>query len=403
MYLLFFGRTSIVRTDEDFLREVRRLNVDQKRLFSVVSQKLGNSDCTNNPLRFFITGGAGSGKSFTLKLFVEQIRRLSKDRHSVVIAAPTGVAARLVGGCTLHSTFSLPIEKGHIPTLRPLSGDRLQRERVKWRNINWLIIDEISMVPYHTLRNIHIRLQKIKQSSDFFGGVNILLFGDIMQLPPVAKTSGGSYCFRQPDQLAAEPHLWKLFSFTELRENMRQGNDTTFVDILNNVRVGKLSIDQLSILDSRRLQNTNDHDDVLRIYPTIKQVDMYNREMSEALARVTKVYDTQAVDTSTETKTYGRKPQSEHVPNDPNKTGGLVNKLHIGIGSRVMLRQNLNIHRGLVNGAMGIVKGIDWLALRRDQLEPGELPAAVHVTFDDNTIKPDEQIDKTVQITPSSV
>ncbi|XP_045778745.1 uncharacterized protein LOC123876493 [Maniola jurtina] len=100
-----------VMADEDFLREVQRLNIDQRRLFSLISQKLGN-DCTNtSALRLFITGGAGSGKSFTLKLLVEQIRRLSADRHSVVIAAPTGVAARLVGGCTLHSTFSLPIEK----------------------------------------------------------------------------------------------------------------------------------------------------------------------------------------------------------------------------------------------------------------------------------------------------
>ncbi|KAL1489879.1 hypothetical protein ABEB36_013807 [Hypothenemus hampei] len=91
--------------------------------------------------------------------------------------------------------------------------------------------------------------------------------------------------------------------------------------------------------------------------------------MSQVLLRVTKVYDIQAINISIEIKTYGQKPKSEHVPNDPNKTGSLLNKINIG----------------------------------RNQLEPGALPAAVHVKFNDDTIKPDDEINKTVHITPSSV
>ena len=106
------------------------------------------------------------------------------------------------------------------------------------------------------------------------------------------------------------------------------------------------------------MQNTHDHDDV-RIYPTAKQVNQCNRETSEILSKVTKVYDIQAVDTSTETMTYGRNNQREYFPIHPNKTGGLVNKFHIGNGLSVMLSQNLNINRSLVNGTKGIVKSID--------------------------------------------
>lgn len=150
---------------EDYLRGVNSLNHDQKQLFARVCEQLKGS--LNNEhqssLLMFITGGAGSGKSFTLKLLVEQIRRLSTNRACVAITAPTGVAARLVKGCTLHSTFLLPIEKGQAVTLRPLTGDRLQRERAKWRTIEWVIIDEISMVPYSSLRNIHLRLQELKK------------------------------------------------------------------------------------------------------------------------------------------------------------------------------------------------------------------------------------------------
>ncbi|KAL0892661.1 hypothetical protein ABMA27_014384 [Loxostege sticticalis] len=362
-------------SDEDFLRGVNSLNHDQKQLFAKVSDKL-RTNTTNDQQRtllMFITGGAGSGKSFTLKLLVEQIRRLSSNT-SVTITAPTGVAARLVGGCTLHSTFVLPIEKGQTVTLRPLTGDRLQRERNKWRNIEWVIIDEVSMVPYSTLRNIHLRLQELKQNDRVFGGVNVLAFGDLMQLPPVAATLGGAYCFKQPEHLVHEPHLWRMFDFCELSQNMRQANDNTFVDLLNNIRVGKLTLEQLATLDTRKITNeTNDYDEI----------------MSERLTLLTKMYTITAIDTSTESKTYGQTPKPEHLPSDPNRTGGIINSIELGIGSRVMLRRNLNVNKGLVNGAMGVVKAFEWPALRRDQLEQGEQPSAVLIQFDDASIKAD--------------
>lgn len=244
------------------------------------------------------------------------------------------------------------------------------------------------MVPYLTLRNINLRLQQFKENEALFGGINILLFGDLMQLPPVSKIAGGSYCFRQPQNLSGEINLWHLFSFCELPQNMRQAGDTTFVDILNSLRVGELTMQQLSVLDGRRIPLTGPFDDgeAVRIYPTIKQVEAYNTTITAELKKHTKVYTINAVDISLEAKTYGQHPRNEYIPNDPNKTGGIPNMLEIGIGSRVMLRRNMNINHGLVNGAMGVIRKIEWPALRREQLEIGELPQAIYLEFDDSSI-----------------
>lgn len=83
------------------------------QLFAKVSEKLrsGSNNEHLNSLLLFIAVGAGSGKIFTLKILVKQIRRLSTNRFCIAITAPTGVAARLIKGCTLHSTFISLIEK----------------------------------------------------------------------------------------------------------------------------------------------------------------------------------------------------------------------------------------------------------------------------------------------------
>lgn len=141
------------------------------------------------------------------------------------------------------------------------------------------------MVPYSTLRNIHLLLQELKQNILMYGGINLLVFGYLMQLPPVSATRAGAYCFQQPENFAAEAHLWRIFSFCELSQNMRQANENNFVDLLNSIRVEKLTIEQLAILDARRIINdNNEHDEIVHIFPTLKLVDEYNTKMSERLA-----------------------------------------------------------------------------------------------------------------------
>lgn len=397
-----------------FLRGIKSLNNQQKKIMGTVNDYIRNDMDDNclqhNPLLIFVTGGAGSGKSFLLKLIVEHIRRCYAPTEDVLlkplfveVASLTGVAARQIGGRTLHSVFSLPIEKGKPAIYHKMNGERLERERRKWRFIRWLVIDEVSMVSYENLRIIHLRLQEFKNNDLLFGGINVILLGDIMQLPPVK----GHWCFEQPDWLSAEIHLWREFKFYELTTNMRQREDIEFIDILNNLRFGELTTSQLEILCDRRLVNfSGEFSDgmAVRIFPTLKLVSDYNSRMTELLNETIRVYSVHAVDESREAATYGKRPPNNVIPSDINNCGGLLHSIEIAIGSRVMLRRNLCISDGLVNGVMGVIKKLKWPALRHDQLETGELPDAVFVEFDDSSIgQRRKNTDGLVPISPTSV
>ncbi|CAG4993924.1 unnamed protein product [Parnassius apollo] len=170
---------------------------------------------------------------------------------------------------------------------------------------------------------------------------------------------------------------------------MRQRNDSEFIDLLNSLRVGELTTAQLKLLCERRHVPINGEfaDRVaVRIFPTVRQVDDYNDKITKENAKLHRTYLINAVDESREVATYGRKPPENVIPKDVNNCGGLLPSIRISVESRVMLRRNISVSEGLVNGAMGIIKKIKWPALRRDQLEDGELPEAVYVKFDDETI-----------------
>lgn len=125
------------------------------------------------------------------------------------------MAARLVGGTTLHSTFKLPVQKdGRILEMPQLTGNYLRIMRLQWKDIQFLFIDEISMVPYEMLCMIESRLRQLKNPDELFGGINVIVFGDLLQLPPVR----GHQVFEQPERMVPALHLWRCFSICELTE-----------------------------------------------------------------------------------------------------------------------------------------------------------------------------------------
>ena len=139
----------------------------------------------------YVGGGAGVEKSLLIKTIYQSITdRLnlvpgtSRDNPKVILSARTGKAAFGIGGATLHSLFSLPVNQ-YSGELRPLNNDTLNSLYVKFIDIKLIIIDEISMVGAKMLAFIDARLKQIFKSTQPFGGVSIVVFGDLKQLPPV--------------------------------------------------------------------------------------------------------------------------------------------------------------------------------------------------------------------------
>ncbi len=310
-----------------------------------------------------------------------------KSSSAVKVAALTGVAARLVYGLTLHTLFKLPVQKdGKITPMPLLTGNYLQIMRRQWQDVQFLFIDEVSMVPYEMLCMIDSRLKQLKGSTELFGGINILLFGDLMQLPPVR----GSQVFHQPPSMTGATHLWRLFSLVELKENMRQKGDTTFIDILNSLRNGELNASQYNILLQKVMQSEADEDGefalgkAIRIYPTNVLVDQHNARVLEYFRtkKNVQLFQIKAQDSIVDaTRKMTNVELETIIPSDINKTGGFPASSQIFVGAKVMLRKNIDTMKGLVNGAIGTITEIVWPLYRRGQIYENDIPA-VRIHFD---------------------
>ena len=216
---------------------------------------------TNRPL--FITGKAGTGKTTFLRKLREQTPK------NMAVVAPTGVAAINAGGMTIHSFFQLPV-RTLIPT--PQSYKQLfaeqrltQRKRNLIYHLEMLVIDEISMVRADVLDAIDQVLRRYKYRKDQpFGGVQLVMIGDLFQLSPVVtrgddeeamrKYYEGPYFFQAKVMQELQP------IYVELDHVFRQ-QDQTFVQLLNEVRENQLTAQGRALLNGRynpRFQNTDE-------------------------------------------------------------------------------------------------------------------------------------------------
>ncbi|XP_030757811.1 ATP-dependent DNA helicase PIF1-like [Sitophilus oryzae] len=208
-------------------------------------------------------------------------------------------------------------------------------------------MDEISMVSYQMLCMIDARLRQLKNHEDeFFGGINVLLFGDLLQLPPIKRS--GAPVFKQPDHLQPATHLWRLFTLCELTENMRQQGDHTFIEILNALRIGELTANHFSILMHRVIENPSDEfatDKALRVYPTNQQVNNHNAAVLNLFRnKGSRIYTIKAQDQLIDaTRNTDNLNLANIIPTDINKTGGLPSVLEIFVGAKYPTH---NIQRG---------------------------------------------------------
>ena len=197
----------------------------------------------------FLTGKAGTGKS----TFLREITRSTQKKH--VVVAPTGIAAINVRGVTIHSFFQLPIGPIQAEDAR-INTFRFNANKVKLiKELELVIIDEVSMVRADIMDAIDYVLRRIRKNNTSFGGVQLLLVGDMFQLEPVVP--------RQEEHFLSEryetPFFFSARAFSSLQSDLvnieltkvyRQ-SDEVFIDLLNKIRTNDAHRAEMELLNER--------------------------------------------------------------------------------------------------------------------------------------------------------
>ena len=211
--------------DEEYMSKMRQLNQEQ---IDFVYQVLHHVKTSPEPIFRFLSGGAGVGKTFVTKMLYQALlkymNRMPGTNPSfpfILLMAPTRKAAHLLKGNTIHSALKVPINQSM--EYRSLDADRLNTLRTQLAQVQFIIIDEISMVGSGLLSFINARLKEVFMSSAPFGGTSVLACRDLFQLRPVCDSA-----IFQPVKTGYEPlarNLWRdTFQLFELKQIMRQDN-----------------------------------------------------------------------------------------------------------------------------------------------------------------------------------
>ncbi len=299
------------------------LTDEMLRAFQIIEE---TTDC------LFITGKAGTGKTTLLKYIVENTHK------NIIVAASTGIAAINAGGVTLHSLFGIPFDLQGPNT--PIKGKLYKDKFMLFEKLDTLIIDEASMIRPDILDYVDRKLKLYRMNSLPFGGVQIVLFGDLFQLPPVIKKNEelilrqwyhGNYFFHS--------HAIREvgFQIIELTKVFRQRDDR-FVNMLNRIREYQLlpmDIDDLSELRDNR-SSKDFTTKAIHICSLRRDADRINNQM---IGETTHVFPAQ----------FKESFNPKNAPCDLN--------LRLRVGARVMTLVNDNQQK-FYNGSMGTVSWI---------------------------------------------
>lgn len=294
--------------------------------FVALLDQLENSDQS-----LFITGRAGTGKSTLLQLF----RNTSKKR--IAVLAPTGIAALNVKGQTIHSFFGFP------PKMINAADIGRRRNFRMYQKLEVLIIDEISMVRADMLDNIDISLRRNRGIDEPFGGVQMVFFGDLFQLPPVVASDFEKYVFRSKYE---SPYFFSSnimksgyeMLMVELNEVYRQA-DRGFINLLDNIRLRAIDYDDMETLNERHMPIPEDLDYYITLCSRNATVDAIN---SAELAKL-----------DTPNHIFTAKVSGQY------NTRQIPTELHLNlkVGAQIMFVKN-DPKKRFVNGTIGKVETI---------------------------------------------
>lgn len=290
-------------------------------------------------MSLFLTGKAGTGKT----TFLREVVRYTKKK--CIVLAPTGIAAVNAGAMTIHSFFQFGLGPFVQGVIEPKSDFRINKSKLELiRHLQLLIIDEVSMVRADLMDHIDVELRRIRRNSKPFGGVQLLMIGDLQQLPPIAH-GGEDELLRQYYKtlyfFSSAALKSMKYSCIELKNVYRQ-TDRHFIDILNHARNCTLTSQDISDLNARYIPgfSPKPEDGYIRLMTHNRQVDNVNETELEKLD--SKPYTFVAAVTGT----------------FPEESYPTVDSLTLKQGAQVMFIKN-DPERRFINGTLGEVKSID--------------------------------------------
>lgn len=299
----------------------------------------------------FVSGNAGTGKTTLIRYLLEVLSLQS------AVVAPTGVAALNAGGSTLHSFFRLP------PRLHDAKEVRLPRDRTLYKRLELLIVDEVSMLRCDLLDAVDRFLRRARESPHPFGGVQLLLIGDMFQLPPVVPRAewevlrAGGY---------ADPYFFSAFALAgisvehvELRHVFRQ-SDPAFVSLLNKVRTAQDLEAVVEKLNERCFLG-DDIEPEMTLTCTNRAADAINAAAMAALDTEEHLLEG--------TLTGNFKLGGDRLPSPL--------ELRLRVGAQVMFTKNDEQERW-VNGSLGVVVAVSQDLVRVRMLGEGAGERLIH-------------------------
>lgn len=282
----------------------------------------------------FVSGGAGTGKSYLLNLL-----KRNYAKYGLEVTASTGIAALNVGGSTIYSWAGIGL--GNMPPeqiLENINSVKFSKIRQRIRKATALAIDEISMISSEIFEILNLVFQNVRQNKAPMGGIQILLFGDFLQLPPVTRNNENfNFCFNSK--------TWQDLDLQNviLNETFRQ-SDQKFVKILQNIRIGSLNKEACDALESRL--NAVDYNSIIR--PTILtthniKVEQVNHEHLKKIPYPEINFQAQY---------QGENNKIEFF----RKNCIAYETLKLKVGAQVMMIKNSFQKEGIINGSLGVIK-----------------------------------------------
>lgn len=293
----------------------------------------------------FLTGEPGSGKTHTINEYVTYLRARSIEP---AITASTGIAATHIGGITIHSWSGIGIKTNLDKyDLNKIASSKHIAKRVRRTSI--LIIDEVSMLPPNALSMIDAICREIKQSSEPFGGIQIVLVGDFFQLPPVTKTENNTLAtlIEEPSRrFAYDSPAWERTNpiVCYLTEQYRQ-DDRDFLALLSAIRHNIFGNSHLRRIETRKIEHHAAPSGAPKLFSHNADVDRVNDEILTKLPG--------------EPQVFTMSSQGPDALVFALKKGCISPEtLYLKIGAAAMFTKN-NPKEGFVNGTLGMVEGFD--------------------------------------------